>query len=264
MANEQGKKPVVHTKKHIARLERERRQSRLILYIFIGILVTVIGLLGYGYLDLNYLQLRRPVATVGGKNILVREFESHMRLQRQQLLYQYNQMKYYQMFGMDVTSQIQQIETSLNDTQTMGQSVLDQLIQEEVIRQEAAKRGITVTDEELDRAIKESYQFFPDGTPTPTVTPTWKSFPTIPAQAFEIVTITPTPAPTPPVTKRPPLPLRPRQSIPLQRPELPPQQLQPRPHRPRPPPSNQHPPGTHLHARADRHTLHPRRLSGRI
>ena len=60
MANEQGKKPVVHTKKHIARLERERRQSRLILYIFIGILATVIGLLVYGYSDLNYFQLRRP------------------------------------------------------------------------------------------------------------------------------------------------------------------------------------------------------------
>jgi peptidyl-prolyl cis-trans isomerase D len=196
MANEQGKKPVVHTRKHIARLERERRQSRLILYIFIGILVVVVGLLGYGYLDINYFQLRRPVATVGGVDILVREFEARVRLQRQQLLYQYNQMQYYQMFGMDVTSQIEQIETSLNSTQTMGQTVLDQMIEEEIIRQKAASLGITVTDEELEHAIKDSYQFFPDGTPTPTITPTLASMPTIPAQAFDIVTITPTPATT--------------------------------------------------------------------
>ena len=58
------------------------------------------------------------------------------------------------MVGLHVPSQIQQIETSLNDTQTMGQNVLDQLIEAvKVIRQEAAKRGITVTEEELDRAI---------------------------------------------------------------------------------------------------------------
>ena len=175
MANEQGKKPVVHTKKHIARLERERRQSRLILYIFIGILATVIGLLVYGYLDLNYFQLRRPLATVGGKNILVGEFESRVRLQRQQLLYQYNQMQYYQMVGLDVTSQIQQIETSLNDTQTMGQNVLDQLIEEEVIRQEAAKRGITVTEEELDHAIRNPINTSRMALPPPRSRQPWKA-----------------------------------------------------------------------------------------
>ncbi len=203
MANDQGKKPVVHTKKHIARLERERRQSRLILYAFIGILVVVLGLIGYGYLDLNYLQAKRPVAKVGDVKITSAQWEARVRLQRQQLLVQYSQMQYYQAFGLDVTSQIDQITSSLDDSQTLGQNVLDTMVNEEIIRQEAAKRGITVSQEEVDHMIQDVYQYFPNGTPTPTVTPTEVTMPTIPAEAFKLVTITPTPSATPAATGTP-------------------------------------------------------------
>ena len=107
MSNESGKKPVLH-KKHIARLERERRETRLILYTFFGILGAVVLLLFYGWLDINYLQSNRAVAKVGDTKILVKDFEPRVRLQRQQLLdnyYQYQQ--YAQYFGMDVSSQLQ-------------------------------------------------------------------------------------------------------------------------------------------------------------
>ncbi|MEW6401362.1 MAG: peptidylprolyl isomerase [Chloroflexota bacterium] len=203
MANDPGKKPVVHTRKHIARLERERRQSRMILYAFIAIVVIVLGLLGYGYLDVNYLQARRPVAKVGEVKIISADFESRVRLQRQQYLVQYSQMQYYQAFGLDVSAQVQQIEAALNDSVSIGQSVLDAMIDEEIIRQEAAKRGITVSDEEIDEMIQQTFQYFPNGTPTPTITPTDVTMPTIPAEAFEIVTITPTPSETPALTETP-------------------------------------------------------------
>ena len=72
MADNRGEKPVVHTKKHIARLERERRQTRLILFSFIGILVIAVGLLLYGYLDISYFQLQKPVAKVGDVTITSR------------------------------------------------------------------------------------------------------------------------------------------------------------------------------------------------
>jgi hypothetical protein len=62
MANPRENKPVIHTKKHIARLERERFQTRLILFSFIGILVIIVGLVVYGYLDIKYFQALRPVA----------------------------------------------------------------------------------------------------------------------------------------------------------------------------------------------------------
>jgi len=46
-------KPTIQSKKHIARLERERRQVRLIKSIAIGVVAVVVLILAYGYLDLN-------------------------------------------------------------------------------------------------------------------------------------------------------------------------------------------------------------------
>lgn len=192
MADESGKKPVTHTKKHIARLERERQQTRMVIYIFIGIVIGVILLLAYGFLDINYIQLQKPVAKVGDAKILVKDFETRVRIQRQQLLINYNMnMQYQQVFGIDASSQLQQIQNYLDAPVVLGQAVLDQMIDEELIRQEAAKRGITVSPEELDKFIQTEFGYFANGTFTPTVTPTEFSTPEPPAEAFNIVTITP-------------------------------------------------------------------------
>ena len=65
------------------------------------------------------------------------------------------------------------------------------MIEDELIRQEAQERGITVAEEEIDRAIEESYGYqrepvTPTAAPTPTIT------------TAEPITPTPT---LPPVTK---------------------------------------------------------------
>jgi parvulin-like peptidyl-prolyl isomerase len=196
MTNESGHKPVLH-KKHVARLQRESQQSRIILYTFIGIVAAVVLLLGYGFLDMNYLQLQRPVAKVGDVNILVNQFEPRVRLQRQQLLSQYSQYAQYgQLFGMDVQTQLTQIESQLNSPETIGQSVLDQMINEQLIRLEAQKRGITVSDTELVEAEQSSFSYYPNGTPTSAATPTEMVMPEVPAEAYDLVTMTPIPAAT--------------------------------------------------------------------
>ncbi len=41
----------IASKKHLARLERERRQTQLITSIAIGIVVVIVGLIGYGILN---------------------------------------------------------------------------------------------------------------------------------------------------------------------------------------------------------------------
>lgn len=194
MAKPREKQPVIHTKKHIARLERERQQTRLILFSFIGIVVIVIGLLGYGYLDVHYLQARRAVAKVGNVSITVGEWQARVRMYRTQLINQLSMYQQYsQYFGMDTSSQTQQITSQLSDSTTVGQTVLDQLIDEELVRQEAAKRGITASQQEVDDAIHASYRYFPNGSPTPTITPTSITFPTLSPETLALVTITPTP-----------------------------------------------------------------------
>ncbi len=199
MANRPEKKPVLHTRKHIARLERERLQTRIILFSFIGIVVVVVGLIAYGYIDEKYIQPRAPVAKIGEVGIPLNEWQARVRMQRAQLLSQLNMYQQYsQYFGMDLSSQIQQIDAQLNDPTTLGQTVLDQMINEELIRQEAAKRGITASPKEIDDAIQASYQYYPNGTPTPTITPTAVSSPTFSPETLALVTLTPTPGPATP------------------------------------------------------------------
>lgn len=196
MTIDSGHKPALH-KKHVARLQREQQQSKIILYAFIGIVVAVVVLLAYGYYDIKYLQRQRPVAKVGKYAILVNQFEPRVRMQRQQLLAQYNQYAQYgQMFGMDVQNQLDQIQSQLDTPETIGQSVLDQLINEQLIRLEAEKRGITISDAELVESKQSSFAYYPNGTPTSAPTATEVVMPKIPAEAFKVVTITPTPAAT--------------------------------------------------------------------
>lgn len=217
--------PKVVTKKHIARLERERRQAALIRWIAIAGIVIVVGLLAYGYIQVNVLQLREPVAEVNGVSITTGEWQERVQLQRLNLANLYSQYQFYQQnFGMDVTQQLQEIQFTLQSPDAIGQQVLDQMVDEELIRQEAEKRGIAVSAAEVEAAIQEAYGFFPDGTPSPTITPTEFALPTLSSQQLtlvphtatptEVLTSTPEPtstpdpsvSPTPTFTAAPPTP----------------------------------------------------------
>jgi parvulin-like peptidyl-prolyl isomerase len=186
--------PKVVTKKHVARLERERRQVNLIRSIAIGGIVVVALLLLYGYLNLNFFVLRDPVAEVNGVKITTGEWQERVRLERVSLYNQLSQYQFFQQnFGMDTTQQQQEIMLSLNSTQIMGDRVLSTMIDEVLIRQEAAARGITVSAEEVDAFIQEAYEFFPNGTPSPTITPTELVYPTLSAQQLTVYPSTSTP-----------------------------------------------------------------------
>jgi len=204
----QGSTQKVITKKHMARLERERRQTRLIIGIAIAGVVTVVGLLVYGYLDLNVLQFREPVAEVNGVTVTTGEWQERVRYQRAILINYYNQYSFIQQnYGFDYSQQLQQIQVMLQVPDTIGQQALDQLTDEILIRQEAEKRGITVSEDEVAKAFQESFGFFPGGTPSPTVTPTEFSYPTLTGQQLtlypptstptEVLTSTPAPTGTP-------------------------------------------------------------------
>lgn len=188
--------PKVITRKHMARLERERRQINLIRGIALAGIVIVVGLLAYGYLKLNVLALREPVAKVDGTTITIGEWEERVKFQRAQMLNAYNQYSFYQQnFGFDYSQQLQQITATLSSPELLGQQVLDQMIDEILIRKEADKLGITVTEAEIEASIQENFGFFPNGTPTPTVTPTEASFPTLTSQQLTLYPSTSTPGP---------------------------------------------------------------------
>lgn len=200
----QSSNPKIVTKKHIARLERERQQVRLIRTIAIVGIAIVVLLLTYGYLKLNVLVLQEPVAEVNGVKIKTGEWQERVRLERVNLYNQLNRYQFFQQtFGMDTSQEQQDIYTQLGSTDTIGQRVLDQMINEVLIRQEAEKRGITASAEEVENLLREAYNFYPDGTPTPTITPTEFAMPTLSSQQLTVYPPTSTPTIEPTATLEP-------------------------------------------------------------
>jgi parvulin-like peptidyl-prolyl isomerase len=203
----QEKKPRVLTKKHVARLERERRQVNIVRTIAFTMFGLIALLLAYGYVDINYLQKLKPVAEVNGEKITITQWQERIQLERSNLVNQYQRYQYFQQqFGMDLSQQIQEIELYFQYPQVLGSQVLDTMINDVLVRQEAEKLGITVSDEEVEKAIQEAYGFFQNGTPTPTLTPTEFVFeyPTFTSQQLTLYPstatptqfVTPSPAPT--------------------------------------------------------------------
>lgn len=199
-------RPAVVSRKQQSRVEKERQQRRIVLIVSITIAVAVILILGYGLLDTFYLQNMRPVATVDGEKITLEQFQARARFDRFQLIQNTIQLaQYQQLFQADpnsanyLTSQIQLNVSKLNDPNQLGNQVIDELINEAIIRREAQKLGITVTDEEVEQAFQEAFGFFPAGTPTLAPTATPFSTATYSAQQLTLApyTATPTEAPTP-------------------------------------------------------------------
>lgn len=202
------------SRKHMARLERERLQRR---YIIIGsiVVVALVGLLLlYGFLEQTVISGMRPVAVVNGDQILTRDWQPRVRYQRNSYINQAMQtVQLAQMFGSSpemmssIQSQLFQIQAMLQP-EVVGEQVLEQMINTQLIRQEAERRGITVTEEEIDRAIEEGFGFFEDGMPTatptlepgPTGTPNPTSVALLPPTATATLTPTATATATLPVT----------------------------------------------------------------
>ena len=196
MATKQSPTPKLATKKHTARLERERQQVRLIQTVSITAIVIVILMIGYGILDTTYLQARKPVAEVNGEKITLSYWQERVQLSRMNLTNTLQQYQFYQQnFGMDTSQQQQQIQMLLQVPETLGQQVLTQLVDEAQIRQKAHELGITVTADEVETKIRETLGFSPNGTPTPTITPTEVNitYPTLTSKQLTLFPSTATP-----------------------------------------------------------------------
>ncbi len=219
MAQSEKNKPVRMSRKHRSRVEEERRKIR---YITIGlgavIVVSVLVLLAGLYKtqvidpqatrDAKAALKTEPAVTVNGTMISIADWQERVRFERQlrinQILQMDQQLQSFDPndeFGQQLieqgTAQIQQMLEELDQGEAVGSDVLDQMVEEELVRQGAAERGITVTPEELQNFIQVSifsYPFPPTPEPIPTTPPPTSEPGTTPVPtAF----ITPTLAPTP-------------------------------------------------------------------
>ena len=203
------------TRKQRVHMRRDDVQRRWVVIVTSLILFIVLAIVGAGLLDQYVLKQRQPVAIVGGEKVTTHQFQVAARYRRFQLIGQYNQtLQFASFLGGDpstdsyIQQQLASIQAELADSESLGQTVLDSLISDRLIRQEAARRGIVVTSDEVARELHDAFGFYPEGTPTlagptltpqpPTKTPEVSPTPTI--------TLTPTATPATPEPSRTPLP----------------------------------------------------------
>ena len=199
--------PKLVTRKHVARKEREEKQIKTALIATGVVIGLALLLLAYVLVDSYIFQPNKVVARVGDAEIKAGDFESNVTYSRLNMLSTANNYAYYaQLFG-DSGSQFKsagiELVAQLNNTELMGENVLNQMIDDQLIREEAAKRGITVSDDEIQEALQASFAFYPMGTKTPTITPTIVNTPTWSSEQFALINPTETATPEPTSTATP-------------------------------------------------------------
>jgi parvulin-like peptidyl-prolyl isomerase len=193
------------TRKQRSRLERERRTERFLIWGVIGVGVLIVGVLTYGFVVEKVIKAREAVAVVGDIPITTTEFQARVRLARMQiqteLLYWRQQQQVLDPTDTEVQPFLEYIQGNIRDLQgrlspmnalSIGEQALDQLIQEELVRQEAERRGITVAPEELQQQVEQFFGY--DRNPA---TPTPEPAVTFPLTSTGVLTSAPTPTPLP-------------------------------------------------------------------
>jgi parvulin-like peptidyl-prolyl isomerase len=143
------------------RLKARQREHNRKLYLGTGIAVGLAALLILiGALVAFIVVPGRSYASVGDQSISTRDFWKRMRLEKNSLqnqLFQLQQLEQ-QLGGGDnsfFANQINQIQSTLSSPFALASQTLNQVLEEQIIALEAISRSITVSDEEVEQALRE-------------------------------------------------------------------------------------------------------------
>lgn len=220
--------PRSETRKQSRMRERDQEQQR-VLFIVLGIVAALIVIvLVVGYWRTVIAVQDETIATVNGVPLKVHDYQTRARFDAQTIVSRINSIQNaFQQFNADdpaMASLVQYYQNQLSQQQQALQQVpskaLENLIDDELVRQEAAKRGITVTAAEVDREIELSIHEnlgyerptatptdgpspTPTHTHTPTLTPTHTATPLVSPTATATLSATLVPTPTDGPTETP-------------------------------------------------------------
>jgi parvulin-like peptidyl-prolyl isomerase len=181
------------SRRQLRKWNREQRVHRILLWGLGGLIVLVAAILGFGYFRENVLRANETAAVVNGESISLAQMLERVKPRAAALD---AQARFYQAQGLaQAATQIALQRSGLPD------QVLDSMIEDRLVSAEIAKRGLTVTDAEIEDALRKeiSEQEAQANPPTPTPSPTAD------AAASPVATSSPTPGPTPTATAVPTL-----------------------------------------------------------
>lgn len=172
MAKEQQRPQKSPNRKQLATRKRDEKAQRIITWIAIGVGVVILSVLGYGVVSELFIKANAPVARVDGEPIKTKDYQARVRFERlstkNQILQYENYLTQYdttdefmQTLATQLQQQKQQLELQLapGSVAIFGSSVLDKMVEERLVSKEAARLGITVTPEEVDRQIESLFGY---------------------------------------------------------------------------------------------------------
>jgi len=193
-------RPFLTTKKHLARQEKEKRQTRLIITGTVLVLIVVTLIILVPLIIQGVIRPRQAVALVNDEKISTKEWQTQTKFYRYNVISGIeNTIQYAQLFGNDpnftasLTGQIQSQIAQLEPI-SAGNVMLNQMIDDELIQQEAEKRGIIVSSEEVESGVQEAFGYYEKGTPTPK--PTFEPAPTSTLSNIQQTLVPASPTPT--------------------------------------------------------------------
>ena len=165
------------TKKQAHRRRRDEEANRKVMIglAVVGVLLLLVILAGV--IQELVIKPRQPIATINGQRIGLQDYQKQVKF------------SWYQ--------QLQQGQ-AIDDPQSSGLQVLDQMIDLELLREQAAQRGIVVNEQEISELVEQSFGFYRQTpTPFPTSTPDPNASPTPEPAGTVAPTSTPAPTATP-------------------------------------------------------------------
>jgi parvulin-like peptidyl-prolyl isomerase len=169
MAKRRVKKEIPLTRKQRSRREKERRQRLILIGVAAVVAFVIVAILAYGAYTELVVKPSGPVAVANDVPISTSTYQKKVRLQRTSIDTAIQQVQLQISTFDPETDQAaiayleQQLSTLLSlraelDTETF----VDDLIEEELIRQAAEEMGVVVSAEEIDRAMEESFGYYRD------------------------------------------------------------------------------------------------------
>lgn len=213
--SEAGAKQKSLQREYESRHEREERIQRWVIRVAIVAVVAIVALLAIAVILDQIVVPNQAVASVEGRTISVGDFQRRVRIER----YLRNQglrnaILQLQNFGITDSQQImQQLQSTepysswvgeLQVPDQMGISVVNQLVDEQVVRNYAARNNITVSEADVDKQINQYFGFDPEAL-IATAEATAEATATVEPSPTPTPYVSPTPSPTPTVTPTPEL-----------------------------------------------------------